>query len=182
MKLSGPGILLFLNLCFLLPAADAQALEIQKIRDDFFSMKGKPDLALKIYNRMKDANLSRDPVLLAYRGAVSAASAGSVEGVRSKLGYFNRGKDELEKAVSMQPQDAEIKFLRLATQLNAPSFLGYNSKIEEDKKHIISYIVNDKNVNTNLYLRISEYLLTTEILTPSEIVYLKQFIQQNKPK
>jgi hypothetical protein len=111
----------------------AQQISIDKVRNQFFAWDKTEDGALKLYKLLEKADLGKDPVMLAYRGASSAASAGSVSGVRNKLAYFNRGKSELEKAVSLKHLDAEIRFLRLATQLNAPGFLGYTGDIKNDK-------------------------------------------------
>ncbi len=36
----------------------------------------------------------------------------------------------------MQPDNIEIRFIRLSVQKNAPSFLGYNKNIKEDQLFI----------------------------------------------
>jgi hypothetical protein len=148
----------------------AQQVPINKIRDQYFGMKEVKDGALNLYFRLKPLTLEKNPVMLAYRGAASAASAGSVSGVNKKLQYFNNGKAELEQAVELAPLDLEIRFLRLATQLNAPSFLGYHGNIEEDKKLIISSLtkISLTDPNAYLYRRISGFLLTTDILKAEE--------------
>ncbi len=166
------GLIIFLITGSILLAtkAGAQAVKIDKVRDSFFSMNESTDGALNLYFRLKPLDLTEHPVLLAYRGASSAASAGSVSGIQKKLKYFNSGKEELEKAVQLKPNDPEVRFLRLATQLNAPGFLGYNSSVEEDKKLIVGLIskstVNDSN--SYLYSLIAGYLLTTDVLTSAE--------------
>ncbi|MEI8046502.1 MAG: hypothetical protein WCI92_03915 [Bacteroidota bacterium] len=136
------------------------------------------DGALNLYKSLENADLSRDPVMLAYRGASSAASAGSVSGVRVKLEYFNRGKSELEKAVGLKHLDAEIRFLRLATQLNAPGFLGYSGDIRSDKSIILNTLtsVNANHPNAYLYLRICRFMLAHVKLDDSEINTVNQLI------
>jgi hypothetical protein len=156
----------------------AQQLKIETVREQFFTMDKTTDGALKLYKSMENADLSKDPVLLAYRGAASAASAGSVSGVRKKLEYFSRGKSELEKAVSLKHLDAEIRFLRLATQLNAPGFLGYRSDIRNDKAIIINTLnsVNANHPNAYLYLRICRFMQTQTELNASEKNTVDQLI------
>jgi hypothetical protein len=148
----------------------AQNVTIEKVRDQFFSLDKEKDGALKLFKSMEKADLSKDPVLLAYRGASTAASAGSLPGVWKKLEYFNHGKSELEKAVGMKPLDAEIRFLRLATQVKAPAFLGYAGDKKADKAIIIQTLnaVNSNHPNAYLYLRICRFMLAHTELSTSE--------------
>lgn len=156
----------------------AQQISIDKVRNQFFTWDKTEDGALKLYKLLEKADLGKDPVMLAYRGASSAASAGSVSGVRNKLAYFNRGKSELEKAVSLKHLDAEIRFLRLATQLNAPGFLGYTGDIKNDKALILQLFtsVNANHPNVYLYQRICQFLLAHVELEASEKNTVNQLI------
>jgi hypothetical protein len=171
------AILLILIFCGI-SQIRAQQISIDKVRDQFFAWDKTEDGALKLYKLLEKADLNKDPVLLAYRGASSAASAGSVSGVRSKLAYFNRGKSELEKAVRLKHLDAEIRFLRLATQLNAPGFLGYTGDIKGDKSIIINTLnsVNGNHPNAYLYLRICRFMLAHAELNASEKITVNQLI------
>lgn len=156
----------------------AQQLEVATVRDQFFTMEKTEEGALKLYASLEKYDLTKDPVLLAYRGAASAASAGSVSGVRKKLEYFNRGKSELEKAVKIKTLDAEIRFLRLATQINAPGFLGYSGDIKNDKSIIINTLtaVNANHPNAYLYLRICRFMIDYAELDASEKTNVNQLI------
>ncbi|NVO21604.1 MAG: hypothetical protein HXX13_18025 [Bacteroidetes bacterium] len=158
----------------------AQQSLVDKVRVQFFSMKANKDGALNLYFRLKPMDLTANSILLAYRGAASAASAGSVGGVYKKLEYFSNGKKEIELAVHKSPDDPEIRFLRLATQLNAPSFLGYHSNIEEDKNHIISSLAKLKGNDPNAYLyrNISAFLLDNKLLNAVEKLKISQFLKE----
>lgn len=164
--------------------AEAQPVNIEKVRDQYFSMDKTVDGALKLYKVLEKADLSKDPVLLAYRGASSAASAESVSGVRTKLEYFNRGKTELEKAVSLKKLDPEIRFLRLATQVNAPGFLGYTGEIKNDKSIIFTTLnsVAANHPNAYLYHRICRFMLTYTELNASEKATVNQLINKFTPE
>lgn len=122
--------------------------------------------------------------MLAYRGAASAAAAGSADGVRKKLEFFNRGKGELDKAAGMKPLDAEIRFLRLATQINAPGFLGYTSDIKSDKALIINTLssVPANHPNAYLYQRICSFMLTHANLEATEKTTVNQLLVKFKSK
>lgn len=150
----------------------------------FFAMDKSGEGALKLYKSLENADLSKNPVMMAYRGAASAAAAGSADGVRKKLEFFNRGKGELEKAAAIKPLDAEIRFLRLATQLNAPGFLGYSSDINNDKAIIINTLssVSANHANAYLYHRICSFMLEHADLKSTEKSTVNQLLVKFKPK
>ncbi len=160
----------------------SQTLSIDKVRDQFFTMEQTENGALKLYQTINSVGVAGNPLLLAYRGACSAASAESVSGVRSKLENFNRGKNDLEKAVELKPLDAEIRFLRLATQLKSPGFLGYKADIKYDKAMIINTfnLVPGNHPNAYLYQRICGFLLANAEPDASEIRMLNQLIEKFK--
>jgi hypothetical protein len=152
----------FLLLLVIVPQfAFSQPPALQRVREQFLGMDATGKDALSLYVSLKKYDLSKSPVLLAYRGACSAASAGAVSGVWDKLSYFNQGKDELEKAVRLDPQDPEIRFLRLATQLNAPSFLGYSGDVSTDKSFLLKKLTSipGDSPNAYLYVRICRFML-----------------------
>lgn len=74
---------------------------------------------------------------LAYLGALQTIWANHVFNPMGKLSTFNVGKKNIELAVKKEPRNVELRFIRLSVQKNAPSFLGYNSNIQEDTEFIV---------------------------------------------
>lgn len=72
----------------------------------------------------------------AYLGAYQTIWANHVFNPISKLSTFTKGRVAIDKAVSKDPNNVEIRFIRLSVQKNCPSFLDYNSNIAADKKFI----------------------------------------------
>jgi hypothetical protein len=164
------GAVFMFGLVFHSLLLSAQQVAIEKIRNQYFSMNKVKEGSLNLYYMLKPLDLSKNPVMLAYRGASSAAAAGTVSGPYKKLQYFSNGKAELEKAIILLPADLEIRFLRLATQLNAPAFLGYNKDIKADVSMIVSSLslVKPHDPNAYLYSRISDFLLQSDKLDAGE--------------
>lgn len=150
--------------------AIGQSVSIDKAREMYFGMDESGKKALQLYQALEKSEIGTNFVLIAYKGASKAAAAGAVDGIRSKLAYFSDGKEMLEKAVAAKPLDAEIRFLRLATQLNAPSFLGYTGEIETDKKLVMNTmnLVAASHPNQYLYQQICNFLLLHGKLTVKE--------------
>lgn len=175
-------LIIFAALLLGVPAVHAQQMPIEKVRDLFFAMDRSEGMAFQLYKALEKNDLTTDPLMMAYRGAASAASAGTVSGVRKKLEYFNNGKRELEKAVAIRPLDMEIHFLRLATQLNAPGFLGYNDDIKNDKAIVIQALskLGPNPTNAYLYLRMCRFLVNNAELSKEERIAVNQIIYKLK--
>jgi hypothetical protein len=76
---------------------------------------------------------------MAYLGAYQTIWASHTKGVMSKFSTFNKGKKNIEKAVMNEPQNIEIRMIRLSIQTNCPSFLNYNDDIADDKQYLEKY-------------------------------------------
>lgn len=82
--------------------------------------------------------------VIGYAGATKMIMAKHVFNPFTKLNYFNTGKKMLNRAIAKDNDNIELVFLRYATQVSAPSILGYNNHIETDKKQILAGLNNDK--------------------------------------
>ena len=50
-----------------------------------------------------------------------------------KLNIFNKGKQKLERLISKNKTNADLRYVRLVIQEQLPKLLNYNSEIENDK-------------------------------------------------
>jgi len=93
---------------------------------------------------------------LGYLGGLQAILAHHVFSPISKLNTFKEGKQNIEQAIKNEPNNTELRFIRLSVQKNTPSFLGYKSNINEDTEFIkknsnqISSDILHKNIKTLL--------------------------------
>ena len=78
----------------------------------------------------------RNSLQQGYLGAFQMIWAVHVFNPISKLRTFNRGKKKIDEAVMADPDNVEIRIIRLSIQTKSPSFLGYRDNIDEDKKII----------------------------------------------
>lgn len=77
------------------------------------------------------------PLAMAYQGSAKARWASHSFNPYTKYQRFNEGTSQLEEALKQAPEDAEIRFLRLAIQVEAPRFLGYDQHIAEDRAAVV---------------------------------------------
>lgn len=131
-----------------------------EIRRNYFE-ELNPSGAAKLISTVNTNKLDNDPLGMAYLGAAYSASAGDESLPLGKLRKFNKGKDLLENAVARKPLDVEIRFLRMATQIMSPAFLGYKGDIENDKKLILLTfnLVEPNHPNSYFYRHICTFML-----------------------
>src|SRR5690554_7129548 len=75
--------------------------------------------------------------MMAYKGAVKSLMADFAKKVKEKKEYFKEGVELIESALKTEPNNIEIRYLRLTVQEHAPRFLKYHDNISEDKKIIL---------------------------------------------
>ncbi|HEX2613383.1 MAG TPA: squalene/phytoene synthase family protein, partial [Fibrobacteria bacterium] len=79
-----------------------------------------------------EAALGASPLLLAYRGALEVVEARHGFWPRERLEPLKRGLPLLDSAVRLDPDQAEIRYLRLTSGYYLPFFLGRKPQVRED--------------------------------------------------
>lgn len=102
-------------------------------------------------------------VTLAYKGMCETMLAQFAFLPTTKYSYWVAGKEKIEKAVQLAPNNAEVRYVRLLIQLNCPSFLSYDDAVDQDLTLFTSKIksqgFNQTQINTFvLYLSNAEHI------------------------
>lgn len=82
-------------------------------------------------------NKTKKPIYLSFYAAGQFFMAKHSGNILKKYSYFNKGKKILNEAVSKDPDNLEIRFLRLLCQDKTPRVLGYTQYLEEDKAFVV---------------------------------------------
>ena len=118
----------------------------------------------ELIKNLEPYNENNHPLYAGYKAAATMLMAKYVFSPFSKLNNFKKGKTLLEKAIDKDQKNIELRFIRYAIQLNAPSFLNYKNAINTDKvflmdsyahikdhqlkNNIISFFKNDTSLTT----------------------------------
>ena len=99
-----------------------------------------------------------NPIFKAYLGYIQTVRANHVINPINKLKTFNEGKSNIEKAIKLDSNCVEIRFLRLSVQKNAPNFLNYNQHIQADMQYIKKYkhLITSKLLLDNIQLLVKQ--------------------------
>jgi hypothetical protein len=113
---------IFIILLLFVATPSLRHSSIQNIRK-LYLKAGDSKKACKKLIRIAKKRKNNLPLYLGYEGSAFMMMAGYRFNPFKKLADFKKGKKMLAKAIKLQPQNAELRFLRLAAQTQAPSFL-----------------------------------------------------------
>jgi hypothetical protein len=119
-------------------AAVAQEQLLANVRQNIGEVFKTDTVCMKIHEAFEKTDISSNNLLLGYKGAVEMGMARHHPNVFKKMGFFNDGKDQLEKSIEKDPENLELRFLRLTIQTNLPTFLGYGESKEKDKSFVLA--------------------------------------------
>ncbi len=146
----------------------AQSISINEVRKMYFEGWEGECGAKELADYLEKAATDTIPVLMAYKAAATTTLANCRINPLGKLSVFNEGKNDLEKAVDLAPEDLEVRFIRYTVQTNIPGILNYDDT-ETDKQFIIERLTLQKNsIDQYLKNQIVEYLLKHGDLSGAE--------------
>lgn len=134
--------------------------EIQKVKMLFEASADSKDAANQLLGLLSAVESSSPALLICYKGAAEMMQAKYVFNPLNKFRSFKKGKRLIETAVTKEPDNLEIRFLRFLIQTNLPGFLNYNDHIEQDKRYLIANLKATKD--KELKQKVLKYLATSK--------------------
>ena len=157
----------------------AFSYDINKIRKDYVEAVNSEKTATKLYRQLQSIK-NPSPLILAYLGASDAIRAKHSWNPVNKLGFLKKGCKTLDHAVSLSPNQLEIRFLRFSLEHYLPDFLGYSKHLEEDRKKLISLAGQKetvtKQIDPSILKNIVKFLIVSKRCTTAEIVVLNKLL------
>jgi len=155
-------------------AVDAEEISLDSLRMLYFEEWIGKCGAEKLVAYTEPMDETASPVFKAYRGAGLATTSNCTSWPVRKITRFRDGKALIEEAVSLRPNDLEVRFLRFTIQRNIPDFLGYDN-VEEDRKFIMERLTLylTKGEQSHLTKLILKYMFDTEELTREQVLDLE---------
>lgn len=113
-------------------------ITLGNVRNGFKTAKQSEENAIA-FNELMQKNMSIGTnVKLAYLGASEVMLADYGINIPQKISQFKKGRDMIESAVSAEPNNIEVRLVRLVIQDQIPRFLKYKDNIEEDKEFVLN--------------------------------------------
>lgn len=137
--------------------------QLSECRDLFFE---QPSLENWENVIAKAKNVEHKALSQAFIGAATCSTAEYGMNPFRKLEKFDLGKEEIERAVQNDAENAEIRFLRLCIQIESPGFLDYDSNINEDASVVWQALNNNSWPGSSEYRENVETYLKKKDLKP----------------
>jgi len=134
--------------------------EVENIRVLFYKAQSSEKVCRELIDRLEPFNEANNVLFMGYRACAVMLMAKHVFNPFSKLSYFKKGKEMLEKAIKSDRDNIELRFLRYTIQTNVPSFLNYSQSKEIDRLFLVNSLskLNDQKLKKI----ITSYLTTNK--------------------
>lgn len=144
---------------------------MKEVRDLYQEAAEHEKACRELVTLLEPYRTTQNAILYGYKATATMMMANYVFGPISKMKYFNKGKRMLEKAISSDPKNIELRLLRFQVQSNIPFFLGYKDHLEMDKNFILNNF--SKITDTSLKRYIVSALKSSKNLTEENLKELK---------
>ncbi|WP_298538830.1 hypothetical protein [uncultured Aquimarina sp.] len=129
---------LFIGLLFI----NITVNDITQVRSSYKYAKGSKENTEKFYELTKSLNYKESSVLSAYYGCALTLKASFSEKRGDKISFFKKGKKLIEEAIASDPNNIELRMIRLSVQISAPRITRYYKDIDADKSFLKENIDN----------------------------------------
>ncbi len=135
------------------------------VREQFFKAfsSGNVEKIDQVLEIFKDAE---GRMVRAYEGALLMKKADLIKGAGAKLKMFKKGHEIFEGELAADPDNAELRFIRLCIQENAPKILKYRQEIETDKAFVVKSFAS---LPGDIRKHIIDYAGSSNVLRPGEL-------------
>ncbi len=153
-------ILLFC--CFFVLLGNSDLTEIRKLYPSAIKSESN---AKELVSKVNNVTVESDKVLIAYKGASITLLAKFSRNLGEKLRTFKEGVKWIELAATKEPNNIEIRLVRLSVQENVPKITNYNKNIKEDAAFIMSHY---KDQNGALKEYVKEFIQQSKSISDAE--------------
>lgn len=147
-------------------------LNLSEVRLLYKEADSSKENTMILHKKLEPVSKNDNKVLVAYKGAVLAMTAKYEKGSKHRMEVFKNGISFVEYAIEVEPQDLEIRFVRLSLQQNSPKFLKYNKHLDEDKKFVLSNYNHIQSSELKNYIK--DYILHSNNFTEEEKTVISQ--------
>lgn len=142
------------------------APDLSKLRIAYPKANSNEVIANNLFEELTFVTKEDDKTLVAYKGAISTLKAKFAKNFRNKKMYFKDGAMLIEYVLELEPNNIEVRCLRLSVQENAPKIVGYNKNIAEDKQYILDHYSEISDTEIKNFIK--GYILLSNAFSESE--------------
>jgi len=147
-----------------LKANMVEAIENSKLTDSLF--------------KSLDKLQNKTALITGYTGTLEALKAKHSWNPYNKIKYVSRSLKTMQKAIDMDKENMEIRFMRFSIEFYTPSFLGFSKDLAADKKEIVKHYQNENFglADRELVKNVARFMIDSKKCTPAEIKILNKHL------
>jgi len=128
-------------------------VDISEIRESYRYAKKSAENTEKFYQLTSKSDYSKNHIIAAYHGCALTLKAAFSSSIGNKISFFKQGKKLIEASIEKDPDNIELRMVRLSVQTSAPGITGYKKNIEEDKTFIINHIESISSISLKKFVK-----------------------------
>jgi hypothetical protein len=144
--------------------------DLGAIRKMYASVTKSEQNAIAFSDKLEDVSDNDGKTLVAYKAASILLISRFERKLQAKMDRFKEGAKLLEATLKSDPNNIEIRMIRLSVQENAPGITGYKKNIKEDKQYLTVHYA-EQNSALKEYLK--DFILQSKSFSEKE----KQFVK-----
>ena len=138
--------------------------DLESLRNSYSKANSSNENA-KNFIALAEKKSSNDPVISAYKSASKILEAKVTTEKNKRKSFVKSGATTLESLIASNPNNAELRVIRMSVQENIPKIVGYNKNLKEDKTFLIN---NYSKQNADLKSYIKQFAGQSKTMTASE--------------
>ena len=155
----------FLSVLFLF----FQTSDLEALRNSYSKANTSNENA-KNFIELAEKKTSSEPVISAYKAAAKIMEAKVTTEKNKRKSFVKTGASDLESIIKNNPNNAELRVIRMSVQENIPKIVGYNKNLKEDKTFLIA---NYSKQHADLKSYIKQFASQSKTITAAEKASLK---------
>lgn len=138
--------------------------DLETLRNSYSKANSSNENA-KNFIALAEKKSSSDPVISAYKSASKILEAKVTTEKNKRKSFVKSGATTLESLIASNPNNAELRVIRMSVQENIPKIVGYNKNLKEDKTFLIN---NYSKQNADLKSYIKQFAGQSKTMTATE--------------
>ncbi|HBK72261.1 MAG TPA: hypothetical protein DDZ39_11515 [Flavobacteriaceae bacterium] len=126
---------------------------VSELRELYVKASDSKEIAELFSEKLKDIKKTDKAVLVAYKAAALTIQAKHAKKIKDKKTYFKQGAALLEYIITENPNDIELRVIRLSIQENSPKVLKYRKNKSEDTAYIFKHLKVVSNKEKKIYIK-----------------------------
>ncbi|CAN5914056.1 hypothetical protein BH24BAC1_BH24BAC1_31160 [soil metagenome] len=142
---------------------------LSKMREMYPKASAKEEVGRKFYDQMASYR-GTNAVVLGYQAVSEAVMAKFVWSPYQKLRHLRNAQKIFQQALSTDPRNPEVRFLRYTVEYSVPRYLKMSEHLAEDREMVVDHLLRYPNskVDPEGFRLMSAFMMKENHLSASE--------------